>query len=136
MTDNPLDQGTLTCGSSERAEGAVPVPGVSSGATLTPSEGSGTGEGASVRQNRIPEVRGSCSGCVARWASPKYAHCSGCHVTFTSVTGFDKHRSPVGEHGACLLPVEAGLVERKPGVWSFPPDPNRRYPGAVPAVTS
>lgn len=41
-------------------------------------------------------VIGYCA-CSAKWAGENLCHCSLCHLTFMSVTGFDKHRSgPVG----------------------------------------
>ena len=73
-------------------------------------------------------------GCTVacRQPSPTNAHCggaSGCHRTFGSVSGFDKHRVPVGgvRRGAglvpesgpvseCADPATLGFTERD-GVW-------------------
>jgi hypothetical protein len=50
--------------------------------------------------------------CGARWSGLSTAHCGSCHVTFTSVTAFDRHR----RGGRCLDPVEAGLeAKTRPG---------------------
>lgn len=68
---------------------------------------------------------GTCARCPARWTATRAAHCGGCHATFTSVTGFDRHR--VG--GACVDPATRGLVSRparsaeaRGDAWSFPGD--------------
>jgi hypothetical protein len=53
-----------------------------------------------------PPVLIECSGCEHQWTGLSAAHCSGCHVSFTSVAAFDRHR----RGGQCLSPVEVGLV--------------------------
>ena len=45
--------------------------------------------------------------CGRRWTGFDTAHCVSCHATFTSVTGFDKHR----KDGECINPPEVGLVD-------------------------
>lgn len=44
--------------------------------------------------------------CNARWAGSNTCHCGACHLTFSSVGTFDKHR--VG--GKCNSPSDVGLV--------------------------
>lgn len=39
--------------------------------------------------------KGACR-CGARWQGELISHCASCHLTFTSVTGFDDHRT--GSH--------------------------------------
>lgn len=58
----------------------------------------------------------SCGGCDNRWNGLAACHCSGCHETFSSVSGFDRHR----RGGECLKPAEIGLVRDGRGSWSFP----------------
>lgn len=54
----------------------------------------------------------SCSKCPSRWGGANTAHCSVCHLTFTGITAFEKHRT--GSYGGagrtCLTPAKAGLV--------------------------
>lgn len=59
----------------------------------------------------------SCSGCPSRWSGLARAHCSGCHLTFTGVSAFDRHRS---SEGTCLLPPDLGMVLRDGGLWGAP----------------
>lgn len=57
--------------------------------------------------------------CTARWTGASAAHCSGCHQTFTSASGFTAHRKAAG----CVDPSELGMVrlERKAWTgWAFP----------------
>jgi hypothetical protein len=67
-------------------------------------------------------VIGSC-GCGARWAGENLCHCSVCHLTFMSVSGFDKHRvGPVGQT-RCRTPEELTAVGMEPnesGHWRKP----------------
>jgi hypothetical protein len=71
----------------------------------------------------------TCSGCDNWWTGLNSGHCSACHESFTSVSGFDKHRT--GSHSAgryCLDPASVGLVVAnkgwpgwsQPGTWSGP----------------
>lgn len=72
--------------------------------------------------HREPQ-RYRCS-CNAWWTGIAAAHCSGCHLTFTSVSGFTLHR----KGGNCSVPADLGMVlaDRKypawamPGTWSGP----------------
>lgn len=48
--------------------------------------------------------------------SPTQAHCTVCHLTFGSVTGFDRHR----RHGVCLDPLALGFAPDDRGVWRIP----------------
>ena len=67
-------------------------------------------------------IVGFCA-CGARWAGENLCHCSQCHLTFMSVTGFDKHRAgPVGKT-TCRTPDElraAGLKPNELGYWRRP----------------
>lgn len=45
--------------------------------------------------------------------SPTNAHCSSCHVTFGSVSGFDRHR----RGGECLDPRQLAMHRDARGVW-------------------
>lgn len=59
-----------------------------------------------LADTRLPH---SCGGCSNRWAGANTAHCGGvrgCHHTFSSPSGFDRHR----RNGTCLAPAAAGLV--------------------------
>lgn len=66
-----------------------------------------------------------CS-CGDWWTGMSAAHCGGCHLTFTSVSGFTAHR----KGGNCSNPAEIGMVraDRKypawamPGTWAGPED--------------
>lgn len=102
-------------------EAAFPPQQARPGATQTVPAIDDTGEWGSAPQIRAP--RGfTCGGCPARWSTLRQAHCSGCHRLFTSVSGFDRHRTADG----CAHPARVGLVERGDGLWSFPaPDPTQ-----------
>ena len=55
-----------------------------------------------------PLLPHSCK-CGKRWSGNATAHCAGsCHLTFTVVSAFDKHR----RNGTCLHPEVVGLCER------------------------
>lgn len=45
--------------------------------------------------------------------SPSNAHCGACHVTYGSVTGFDRHRRA----GECLNPRALDMHADRNGVW-------------------
>ncbi len=51
---------------------------------------------------------GFCVQCGERWKSLSWAHCTGCHRTFKSVSGFKKHRVDSG----CKNPEDCGMVLR------------------------
>lgn len=77
----------------------------------------------------IPDRRppATCRGCASRWSGTQRAHCSACHLTFSSASAFDRHRTPDGEHGHCLDPITltgSSLLVRRNGVWSWPPMPD------------
>ena len=60
--------------------------------------------------------------CGARWSGRQKCHCGGCHLTFSGLTAFDKHR--VGMR--CLAPGEVGLVARVGEfgpIWGLPGRP-------------
>jgi hypothetical protein len=59
--------------------------------------------------------------CGARWSGSTTCHCGqgGCHLTFSSVGAFSRHR----RDGKCLDPQAAGLVPvagRAFDCWGFP----------------
>jgi hypothetical protein len=58
------------------------------------------------------------SACGQSWSGLKTSHCSGCHLTFTTLLSFDKHR----RISKCLSPEEAGLVRtaREYECYGFP----------------
>jgi len=57
----------------------------------------------------------TCSGCSSVWGGSRLCHCSGCHLTFGGIVGFDAHRY----RGRCLDPAERGMVARQ-GIWVRP----------------
>lgn len=85
----------------------------------------GAAGGGSAGERRVQPVAITCSGCTAEWTGLGKAHCSaeGCHRTFTSVSGFERHRGPISEgapRGFCPNPSSLGLVERVGGLWGAP----------------
>lgn len=56
----------------------------------------------------------TCGGCSNTWSARalKYAHCSACHVTFSTVNNFDRHRRSF----QCLTVEESGLVLNSRGI--------------------
>jgi hypothetical protein len=76
---------------------------------------------AARRGNAIP-----CGGCPATWTGIGKCHCSGCHRTFSAVSGFDLHRSRRGPHGSCVDPATlatgtgAPVLAESNGVWCAP----------------
>lgn len=66
----------------------------------------------------------SCRGCAETWTANAAAHCSSCHVLFSNVANFDRHRVGDVNHRRCSDPVEVGLELRKSGLWSMPSDPD------------
>jgi hypothetical protein len=74
-----------------------------------------------------------CGGCESRWSGAVIAHCSTCHRTFTSPSGFDRHRSRkyddssgkrvmVRDYGQCYDPADDGMVQNDRGQWGMPND--------------
>jgi hypothetical protein len=67
--------------------------------------------------------------CIA--PSPSNAHCAaeGCHITFGSVTGFDRHR----RGGQCLYPAGIGMHTDRNGIWRMQgvDVTMREWPGAA-----
>lgn len=61
----------------------------------------------------------TCGGCSNTWGGLTRAHCSGCHLTFSTAGNFEKHRRGWGPRGKCLSPGLVGLVE-KDGLWRSP----------------
>lgn len=58
----------------------------------------------------------TCSGCANTWSGTQKCHCSGCHVTFGGVSGFDKHRQDF----RCIDPAYVDLVLNAEGCWVHP----------------
>jgi hypothetical protein len=67
---------------------------------------------------------GICGRCSTRWGGLNTAHCSVCHLTFTTQRASDRHRA--GSHALderrCLDPSTVGLVDagRAYPCWGFP----------------
>ncbi|WP_405673171.1 hypothetical protein [Streptomyces sp. NBC_01530] len=70
-------------------------------------------------ENGVPKnaiVHGSCR---SWWTGNERSHCGGCHLTYSSLTAFDRHR----KGGTCQPPESVGLVARqKPygTLWGIP----------------
>lgn len=50
----------------------------------------------------------TCGGCGATWGGANTCHCSGCHLNWTGLSAFDRHRT--GSHASgrhCLDPATA-----------------------------
>jgi hypothetical protein len=69
--------------------------------------------------DNIPKCLATCGRCDARWYGLGIAHCGCCHLTFTSVTGFDVHRYK----GRCRTTEELQALGYEPnsrGHWRKP----------------
>jgi hypothetical protein len=73
----------------------------------------------------MSELPHHCAKCTSRWNGYSTAHCGACHLTFTGITAFDKHRD--GSHTDrvgrfCVAPETVGLVlsGRTYPCWGFP----------------
>lgn len=81
----------------------------------------------SIRGKRLEpygdkNIVGFC-GCGARWAGENLCHCSLCHLTFMSVTGFDAHRTGPVDAARCRTPEELAKIGLEPndaGYWRRP----------------
>ncbi|MEH0542962.1 hypothetical protein QA802_07735 [Streptomyces sp. B21-105] len=65
--------------------------------------------------------------CGAWWTGAERSHCGGCHLTYSSLTSFERHR----KGGRCNDPASVGLVARqKPygELWGLP-GPDGGYAG-------
>lgn len=83
--------------------------------------------------------------CETWWTGLRTAHCTACHQTFTSITGFDMHRD--GRHADdtrhCRPPQEAGLVDAgrdypcwgRPRSASWNPQASRAHEARPPRCT-
>ena len=49
----------------------------------------------------------TCS-CGAAWTGASRCHCAACHLTFSGLTAFDRHRDAM----ACRPPEDVGLTAR------------------------
>ena len=67
----------------------------------------------------IPGNRHRCADCQPLNPGSKMAHCSICHVTFSTVGNFDRHNP---SYSGCAHPAAVGLVpsRRSPGAWCQP----------------
>lgn len=54
--------------------------------------------------------------------TPHQAHCGVCHLTFSGVGGFDRHR----KGGRCAEPSTLGMARNPLGVWATPTTPEER----------
>jgi hypothetical protein len=66
--------------------------------------------------------------CGVRWAGYQACHCAACHLTFTAIRAFDKHRggNKHGEKpGECSDPPNVGLVLKENQQWGYPDTDNR-----------
>lgn len=73
-----------------------------------------------------------CGGCDNRWRGLSRAHCAACHRTWSTVSGFDKHRRDVNGKGTCLDPAAMRTKAGEPifrqdelGVWKLAGDYER-----------
>lgn len=62
---------------------------------------------------------GYCQVCKCKWNGLNACHCTGCHKTFKSLSGFDKHRRDF----KCLDPLEIGMEMDSRGIWRTPIGP-------------
>lgn len=66
-----------------------------------------TGHLANLNGTRAHEdLPHSCGRCDNRWAGANTSHCGACHLTFSAVGSFDKHRNA----GRCNKAADVGLV--------------------------
>lgn len=83
-----------------------------------------------METNGVGGRRSGTAGCAcgAQWGGSRTCHCSSCHLTFTSLSGFDQHRP-----GACLPPEQVGLVVLRTSgnqdLWGIP-DTSGRWGGS------
>ena len=73
--------------------------------------------------NGIPAERPawavSHGACGKWWTGNDRSHCGACHLLFSSLSAFDRHRRA----GQCLPPAEVGLVARQQSyglLWGWP----------------
>jgi hypothetical protein len=56
-------------------------------------------------------MKASCGGCEVTWAmETNRAHCSVCHMTFSSIKTFDMHRNCKRAYNICKSPESVGLA--------------------------
>lgn len=67
---------------------------------------------------------------TCRRPTPGQAHCGACHLTFSGVSGFDRHR----RGGACLDPAAFGFHPDERGVWRAPAPQDGSFRVARPAA--
>jgi hypothetical protein len=64
-----------------------------------------------VTERVVADLPHHCHGCANRWNGYSTCHCSACHLTFSTIHAFDRHR----RGGHCLDPATAGLVRSSRG---------------------
>jgi hypothetical protein len=67
--------------------------------------------------------KGHCPSCGAAWLGHDVCHCSMCHLTFTSIRGFDFHRL-AGECRTADDLTEKGYLPNDEGQWRKPAPPD------------
>lgn len=50
----------------------------------------------------------TCGGCSSSWIGLAKCHCASCHLLFSSLSSFDRHRRA----GKCLDPFSVGMEKR------------------------
>ena len=65
---------------------------------------------------------GESRGCTpeCRKVTGRACHCGACHISFTGLTAFDKHRVGDVEHRVCSEPGAVGLELNAHGLVGFP----------------
>lgn len=59
---------------------------------------------------------GYCRKCRDKWTGLSRCYCTGCHMMFSCVSSFDKHRN----NFKCLDPLDVGIEMDKNGIWREP----------------
>jgi len=54
--------------------------------------------------------------CGASWSGTGLSHCGACHLTFTNLAAFDRHRKPKLD-GGCYYPGKINMVQNEAGHW-------------------
>lgn len=73
-------------------------------------------------------------GCGATWTGKSTCHCGGCHRTFSSLSGFDRHQTALPEHPwvVCRDPATMRKKDGSPvlvlsgDTWRWPGEYNPR----------
>lgn len=73
------------------------------------------------------QYTGTCGGCRTWWRGAKICHCAACHLTFTSIGGFDAHRTGPMSKRRCWSESELrdhGYEPNDSGHWRQPRPPD------------